>query len=677
MKKMTLKSLVALLMVIAMLCPCLASCGGDNATVTTNAANTTASATTTAPKTDDISPKSDDLANFAVISDVHIGRTGLGTSPEKKFKKALGKINEKLGTPDAILIVGDLTEHGYDAEYKKFKSVLDQNVLDGTKVGIVMGNHEYYRGGTAEDARDAYTSKIGELHTDTVVGGVHMIGISLYSSTGDYKNATDYLCEHVRAAAAEDPNMPIIVYTHMGFSDVYDDEPTTFGKDLESLIEEFPQIISFSGHMHYALDDPRMIIQNKITTVQTSTVGSNYWNYSYMDPLVTEDGDRASQGLFVSVSRDKVVTITRYDFKRDCEVGEKWVIDTPKVVESRDNFTYTMDARTEKAASPTFAEGAQISASDISSFFANVSFPNATVVDDVSDGCIIGYNVELKRKSDGEVVFTKYVINDWQCCNPVSNHMLAIGGMKPSEEYIVSVTAESAWGKKSEALTAEITTLPFDGDGDLPGLLLSVDYKGGNTTDSVNGTDAEVHGSPEQNGDTVKLNGNSCYGYALDQSFYDLVTDKISIETVVYIMNDQTYTWGYASVLGNAQGGGFDICCYDNGTLTFDVNIGGSYKTATATAPMGRWAHVVASYDGEELAIYIDGMLADSINCSGNIKHVSTESRKFFVGADVNDSGDPETPANIEISYVNIYTSGLTANQAAYLAANATLPTSD
>lgn len=681
MKKLTLTGLLSLMLVLALLCPMLASCSG-NGTTTTAAAGTTANAVTTqvppatnAPDTD-LTPDGETLADFAVISDVHIGRTGLETDPSVKFANALKKINSTLTLPDAILIVGDLTEHGYETEYKKFNSVLKKNTLDGTIVSSVMGNHEYYNGKSEKDARALYVDQRGDLHSDIVVGGVHMIGISLYSSTGNYKQETSYLCERVKAAAAEDPNMPIIVYAHMGFSDVYDDEPTRFTNALDDLIDEYPQIISFSGHMHYALNDPRMIMQNKITTVQTSTVGSNYWNYSYMDPLVTENGSNASQGLFVSVSKDKVITITRYDFTNDKEVGRKWVINTPEIVKSRDNFTYTEAGRKNNAAAPVFASGASMTVGNLASFSATITAPVATITDDVSDNCIIGYRFTVTDKESGEQIISKYVLNDWQECSaPKTEITTDLSGMSPEKTYIISVVAESAWDKASEPLSIEVTTPAVSGDIDLPDSLFCVDFASGSIDDTVKGIAAKAYGAPEVKNGYAVFNNNSSYGYALGDNFYGTVTNKFALETVIYIDPDLSYFSDYCTPVGNAQFAGFDICVYRNGSLTFDVNIGGAYVTATAAdVPLGEWMHVVASYDGAQLVIYINSRLAATKKCTGNVNHVKGNNKVLYIGSDVGEGGTPEAFANVKIASVKLYGSGLDASQAAFLNSRITLP---
>ena len=203
-------------------------------------------------------PEADDgTIRFAVLSDVHIGKSNLPTDPADKFAAALDTVHRVMGTPDAIVIAGDLTDLGTDAQYQEFNTVLWDHIPGDTAVCTVMGNHEYFRDGVVrfggesaafiKECQDAYRGVLGELHTDTLVNGMHIIGVSPLSSAADYTAATDFLCEHVRAAAEEDPAMPIIVFSHEGFGSLHATGGGRFGSELDKLMREYPQLSLFRG----------------------------------------------------------------------------------------------------------------------------------------------------------------------------------------------------------------------------------------------------------------------------------------------------------------------------------------------------------------------------------------------------------------------------------------------
>ena len=632
-------------------------------------------------------PVADDgTIRFAVLSDVHIGKSNLPTDPADKFAAALDAIHRLMGTPDAIVIAGDLTDLGTDAQYQEFNTVLWDHIPGDTAVCTVMGNHEYFRDGVVrfggesaafiKECQDAYRGVLGELHTDTVVEGMHVIGISPLNSAADYTAATDYLCQHVRAAAAEDPSMPIMVFTHEGFGSLHATGGGRFGSELDKLMREFPQIIAFSGHTHYALNDPRMIRQNLITSIQTATVGADFWNYSGMDPAQPEGRETASQGLLVEVSPDKAVTVTRYDFTNDTAIGEAWVIDIPAVVKSRDAFTYT-DTRKDSAKAPVFAEGAKAEVSEITSYTATLTFPAAALDDSVSDGCITAYRVEAKDAVSGAVYFSKSFPSDSHMGSASKKQFtVELTGLGHGVDYTLTVTAESAWGKVSKPLTVSFSTPKDEGAAPeaMPDRLLHVDYTTGSPADTVSGLTPETFGNPVLQDGMAILDKESVYGYHLTDKEYAAMTDHVAIEATVYIDRDQTYPWGYVTLVGNAEAGGYDIAVVNGRGMQFEVNIGGAYKQVFVPTPFGRWVHIIASYDGQNLRIYLDGELAASTPCSGNIKHVGPKSRKLMVGADVNQDGVPQCISNIKVTEVTLYGGGISAEQAKALFEEAEVP---
>ena len=126
--------------------------------------------------------------------------------------------------------------------------------------------------------------------------------------------------------------------------------------------------------------------------------------------------------------------------------------------------------------------------------------------------------------------------------------------------------------------------------------------------------------------------------------------------------------------MGNAEAGGYDITLVNGKGVQFDVNIGGTYQQVLVPTPFDRWVHIIASYDGQNLRIYLDGELAASTSCSGNIKHVGPKSRKLMVGADVNQDGLPQCISNIKVTEVTLYGGGISVEQAKTLFQEAEVP---
>ena len=81
---------------------------------------------------------------------------------------------------------------------------------------------------------------------------------------------------------------------------------------INAVLKEYPQVITFSGHSHYPLDDPRSIHQKDFTSAGTfcKLYGGRGWQSARNIP---SESRALSQGLLVEVD-DKEVTINRRDF---------------------------------------------------------------------------------------------------------------------------------------------------------------------------------------------------------------------------------------------------------------------------------------------------------------------------------------------------------------------------
>ncbi len=442
-------------------------------------------AVTEAPETEAPETETDGnsiIASFAVFSDVHLGKSNVSPRPEAKFADALEQLNALMPHCDAVLFAGDITDLGTDAQYESFMQIWNDGKPAGAQLGAVMGNHEYFRDGVVryggesarflKECQTAFTSIVGEMNTDIVVNGVHMIGVSADSSAAQYASSEQYILDHVKAAAKEDPTKPIILYAHQGVGAYHVDGGGVFTAETTRELANYPQLIVFSGHTHFSLYDPRMIAQKTFTTIQTSTMGADLWNYNGWNPLQHKDKDKVSEGHLVTVTAEGVVTVTRYDFFRKTTVGQEWVIDIPAVTESRANFAYT-DARKKDAADPVFPKDGVVTLTDITTTGVTVAFPAATVEDEVSDGQIYKYIVTVTKEGASAPYQTKEMQGEYYLGKDASSsYTLPMTALRSGTAYTVTVTAETPWGKKASITSASFTTAGLSGDGSAENLAL-------------------------------------------------------------------------------------------------------------------------------------------------------------------------------------------------------------
>ncbi len=451
----------------------------------TDASDTTPESETVADTASDSETETDEntiIASFAVFSDVHIGKSNVSPSPEDKFAAAMQQLVERMPDCDAVLFAGDITDLGTDAQYESFMQYWNEFKPAGAQLGAVMGNHEYFRDGVVryggesarflDECQTAFETNVGERNVDMVVNGVHMIGLSTDNSAAQYASAEQFLRDHVKAAAEEDPAKPIIVYAHEGLGVYHGGGAGNFSSETVRFLQKYPQVIVFSGHTHYSLYDPRMINQKTFTTIQTSTMGADLWNYNEWNPLQHADKDKVSEGHLVTVTAGGVVTVTRYDFFRKMPVGQDWVIDIPAVTESRANFAYT-DARAKDAADPAFPQDGVVTMTDITTSGVTVTFPAATVEDKVSDGQIYKYTLTVTKEGASAPYQTKAIQGEYYLGTDASaSYTLPLTALRSGTTYTVTVTAETPWGKKASITSTSFTTEPSLGDGSEENLAL-------------------------------------------------------------------------------------------------------------------------------------------------------------------------------------------------------------
>lgn len=652
------------------------------------------------------------VSRIAILSDAHINETfGSKPSAADKLKTALNQIkvlfpatDDLAEGADAILFSGDMTNNGTDTEYERFLRVIEESDVDTERTTLcyTAGNHEYYREGfissgtntpaQVQNVITAYNKYLGDLDTDTVINGMHIIGVSQRDCMAAYGAECDtFLQEHIEAAREDDPEMPIIIFSHVGYGEIWGRE---YGYDYMKLsprtielINDCPQIIMFSGHTHYASNDPRMIQQNFYTNVQLPTLGSKQW-FQYDSSYLGDVSHYVDswQGMLMTVDENKVVRLQRYDFAINQKIGQEWVIDAPLATKNADEaFLYgTIAERAERAAAPAFAAGTVVTPDEVTDSMIKFTFPIAHIDDEVSDDAIWQYRVEVEDVGLEKAVFSYSYYSEFYLGPVQSPTMsLSVGELDPYTDYLLKITAISCLGKESEPLTLEFGTLeeqvePID---DLT-KLIAADYADGKADDDCGHTSG---GSATFSDKAAVFDETNALYYALTNDDYAKMNVKgtFTIEAVLSINKKQNVkgnNWGYATLVGNMEtggGGGFALVYDYNGkTLYATGYIGGVWVNATTkTVPLDEKFHVVGTCDGENLALYINGKPVSNvaIQSGAKLSHISKSGcQKLYVGADTDGGGSAQTRAGCTVWYVNLYAEGVSAGQVKTMYKNAT-----
>ena len=277
--------------------------------------------------------KAPDLV-FPVISDVHIFSDN--DQNLNKFKTTLDQLNAVAPKQDAFVVVGDLTEWGDVAQYDKFMSAYNAKKQSKAVSMMMMGNHDYWNGLSVDDAQKLFLNKTGMESTyyHKVIKGYHFIILGTEDGLTEGRfsvNQIKWLGEQLKMANADDPKKPIFVFHHQPMTGtVYGSEwGFTENRDLMyDTLKPYPQVVTFSGHTHYPLDDPRIIHQEDFTSIGTSTGAYVYLDTNRIQGEVPEGADVLNQALVVEVYKNKVLLKPR-DIHNNDWTGEPFEISLP------------------------------------------------------------------------------------------------------------------------------------------------------------------------------------------------------------------------------------------------------------------------------------------------------------------------------------------------------------
>lgn len=398
---------------------------------------------------------------FLVTSDTHVSAvTDTSASRLAQLFKSSYSYAETQDYKDidAVVVVGDLTNHGYAYEYDAWKKVVNENIKESTRLITVMGNHEYYAAlDDLDSGEQRYSENMDpELNKHVVIDGYHFIGISTYGE-GDYTADLDWLKENLASAASADPDKPIITFQHHHIKDtVYVSSEWYAGqsKELDDIYSEYSQVLNFSGHSHGPINNPTSCYQKNYTLFGTGTLAYFEMTTGMTYGTIPPGADQAAQFYIVEISADNRVRVLPYnlltdDFFKTAD-GTQQLVYEINDLKDKSTWAYT-DARAEASAVPVFAENAQITVGKVTSFTAEITFPQAA-----DDDCVYSYNI-VCTSAGGEKkefnYFSEYYFE------PMPETLtFTLSTLEADTEYTVDVYPVDVFGKKGECISSSFRT---------------------------------------------------------------------------------------------------------------------------------------------------------------------------------------------------------------------------
>ena len=676
------------------------------------------------PNTAGVFDESKIVFSFGAISDIHIGRNN-NTLERNKFKNALQQLKDYAAKHDtdgidAILAVGDLYEgSGYggtntSGNINTFKQIYE-SVFNPTEVPMIhaVGNHDLVWDSTAKKVAAEQDAMLGQKYFQfdvdqnalaaegnrhCVVNGYHIITLLPVTSTNvSYTQGTkNWLDQTLSEITTADPNAYVIVLTHpMIYNTVYGStlgrEPGTTltdmwaTSDLTDILSKYNQVITFGGHLHFPINDPRTIMQTAFTSLGCGSV--NYMaiedgKYENMASATTmKDNTEYSQGLLCQIDENGNMRITRMDFYNETTIDTAWEISYP-TADGSHLTKYGKDrGNTENNQAPVLSGIEAIMGTPSSTGKQSVTIRFDAATDDT-----FAHHYTMEFKKAGKTRKTFNILSDfYRASSPdkMSKTLSQALGTLSADDYEVILTAYDSWGAASEPISLTFTVTGKAEETIKTEVYVDLDFANGTVTDSKNNVTVTSNTATVKKtqvsvgGKTAEMDALviTASGQNVTCTFNELkTTTDVSLFAEKGFCVEAFYVMGQKGsavqgVVCGTEKGGWGLAEDKTGKPYFITGYGdnkynaGSYATATSSTT--ELVHVIGVYDfvNQKQLIYVNGVLQqEQAIQSGFYPGQGDAFNMFCLGADVKadgSAGDFISP-NMTMVDAKIYTGVLT-----------------
>lgn len=413
-------------------------------------------------RTPKIEPPGDDftpVVRFTVASDVHIQVPGdIQCHRMAKMLRtgyAVAEADANYKNLDGVVFAGDITDNGWHSEYLAFQSIMNAGLKEETQPMVIIAkSHDCstYK----KDALDFFESLSG-LTTDFhhVMNGFHFIGISTTHDrdTDDKYTETqlDWLDAQLAQAAADDPAKPIFVTHHEHVANTVYGSREEYGEgwgtpEFYDIFARYPQIVDFSGHSHYPVNDPRSIWQGDFTALGTGTM--DYFEFMIdRETIHPKNNHHASQMWIVEVDANNRLKLRGYDLMTDTFVCE-YLIENPA---DKSTFAYTPEKRAASSTAPVFDANTDVKIKKLIDGTRRVDIPAARSTD---EKVVFIYRVYVLDEA-GNPVNDFWELSGYYFSPPPKTVQVKIGKLAKGT-YTLKIVAENAYDMQSEPITTTL-----------------------------------------------------------------------------------------------------------------------------------------------------------------------------------------------------------------------------
>lgn len=570
--------------------------------------------------------------------------------------------SEKFGGHlDAMILVGDINcitdssdgKNSYqDAmlnQYSRIENMMAENGYgysnlnndtdDIIPVIFAAGNHEYQHKVNNDTHKSWFINEVDDFNSHKVINGYHFIAGSTNYDAVMEEDTTAWMKAEIEKAMAEDPTgtKPIFVFGHtqavrnVGYSTsnpTYD--PYYAGKSAEFVdwMKDYPQIVYFSGHTHYAMQQQTTIVQVGFTQIVLGLAGGsniggpgNTTDTGFVrDNIDDLEGDLSyhPQGAIIE-AKNNVVYVYKIDFRNGGQIGDPWIIDTEGLSEGTSRAYYTNE-RHQFSVAPEFPEGAEenivvnytttektaTTGDVITTKDATITFPQAQCNGIYGDKYPLVYHLKIYDQETGILCNTYSHYSDaiyWSDKYTLTpTYTLDVPTLQMGRKYTVEIVARNSFNKFGTPIVTEL------------------DY-------TVSGQGAEGAEIP-----TATILNNNYYETEADK--YKFFTNAATADKVTMA---ETKSAPYSleatfnTVIKNAgrlvgtDAHNLSITSNDSTYyITYTYTVDGVAKTLTTSSYYKNTiVDVVGVCDGASAKLYVDGVLVKAETITGVVDSIS------------------------------------------------------
>lgn len=395
---------------------------------------------------------------FCVCSDLHIKEENDGHVQRLRqlmqTSYAIANADPLYQKLDAFLFAGDLTDRGRPDQFRAFWNAVQSELQTDTQVLACIpryhDNWEFGKGGEKTGLR--HYRAITGLSTDThlQIGPFHFIAVST-SEKDRYYDAGQkrWLKRALKEAARDNPNAPVFFMQHEHVrntvygSSLFDGWGLTY---FSRVFAKYPNLVHFSGHSHYPLNDPRSVFQKDFTAVGTGALSYAEFTVGAERTVHPPQCEEISQGWIVEVDSANTAVLRGYDFLS----GDLLCTCVLRFPADKAAFPFTPARQKARSAPPRFPDDAALQLEQTETALL-CTCPAANS----GDAFPVFRYVAEGRDEAGAVVCSGYTLHEYWFTHEKPVYTVSL----PAKSGIrtVAVRAENAYGMASPPITKEVS----------------------------------------------------------------------------------------------------------------------------------------------------------------------------------------------------------------------------